>query len=89
MNENVIVTDKKKIEEIRKALKSPDKGFANIKPAAPDKLPENAKKYGLVLTSLNQYAIIPLSPHERLTSFLHSYKESKAPDEMPRVLSFS
>ena len=44
MNENVIVTDKKKIEEIRTALQSPDKDFANIKPAAPDKLPENAKK---------------------------------------------
>ena len=43
MNENVIVTDKKKIEEIRKALQLPDKDFANIKPAAPDKLPENAK----------------------------------------------
>ena len=44
MNENVIITDKKKIEEIRKALQSPDKGFVNIKPAEPDKLPENAKK---------------------------------------------
>lgn len=44
MNENVIVTDKKKIEEIRKALQSPDKGFAEIKPAERDKLPENAKK---------------------------------------------
>ena len=44
MNENVIITDKKTIEEIRKALQSPDKGFVNIKPAAPDKLPENAKK---------------------------------------------
>ena len=44
MNENVIVTDKKKIEEIRTALQSPDKDFANIKPAERDKLPENAKK---------------------------------------------
>lgn len=44
MDENVVITDKKKIEEIRKALQSPDKGFANIKPAEPDKLPENAKK---------------------------------------------
>ena len=44
MNENVIVTDKKKIEEIRAALQSPDKDFANIKPAERDKLPENAKK---------------------------------------------
>ena len=44
MNENVIVTDKKKIEEIRAALQSSDKDFANIKTAAPDKLPENAKK---------------------------------------------
>ena len=56
MNENVIVTDKKKIaeilqalqstesliEEIRKALKTT--GNFDIKPAAPDKLPENAKK---------------------------------------------
>ena len=89
MNENLVITDKKKIEEIRKALQSPDKDFANIKPAAPDKLPENAKKYGLVLTSLNYCDIITLSPHERLTSFLHSDLESKAPDEMPRVLSFS
>ena len=44
MNENVVITDKKKIEEIRAALQSPDKDFANIKPAEPDKLPENAKK---------------------------------------------
>lgn len=45
MNENVVITDKKKIEEIRKALQSPapDKDFANIKPAERDKLPENAK----------------------------------------------
>lgn len=51
--------------------------------------PKTQKKYGLVLTSLNYYAIILLSPHERLTSFLHSDLESKAPDEMPRVLSFN
>lgn len=89
MNDNVIITDKKKIEEIRTALQSPDKHFAEIKPAEPDKLPENAKKYGLVLTSLNYYVIIPLSPHERLTSFLHSDLERQAPDEMPRVLSFN
>lgn len=46
MNENVVVTDKRKIEEIRAALQSPapDKDFANIKPAERDKLPENAKK---------------------------------------------
>lgn len=46
MDENVVITDKKKIEEIRKALQSPapDKDFANIKPAERDKLPENAKK---------------------------------------------
>lgn len=44
MNENVIVTDKKKIEEIRAALQSPDKHFAEIKPAERDKLPKNAKK---------------------------------------------
>lgn len=56
MNENVVITDKKKIEEIKEALKTT--GHFDIKPAEPDKLPENAKKYGLVLTSLNQYAII-------------------------------
>lgn len=44
MDENVVITDKKKIEEIRAALQSPDKDFTNIEPAAPDKLPENAKK---------------------------------------------
>ena len=44
MNENIIITDKKKIEEIRTALQSPDKDFANIKPAEHYKLPENAKK---------------------------------------------
>ena len=42
MNENVIVTDKKKIEEIKEALKTT--GHFDIKPAEPDKLPENAKK---------------------------------------------
>lgn len=44
MNENVIITDKKKIEEIRKALQSTESSFEHIKPAEPDKLPENAKK---------------------------------------------
>ena len=44
MNENIVITDKKKIEEIRTALQSPDKDFVNIKPAERDKLPENAKK---------------------------------------------
>jgi hypothetical protein len=44
MNENVIITDKKKIEEIRKALQSAEHSIAHIKSAAPDKLPENAKK---------------------------------------------
>ena len=44
MNENVIVTDKKKIEEIRMALQSAEHSIAHIKPAEPDKLPENAKK---------------------------------------------
>ena len=42
MNENVIVTDKQKIEEIKEALKTT--GNFDIKPAEPDKLPENAKK---------------------------------------------
>ena len=89
MNENVVITDKNKIEEIRKALQSPDKDFANIKPAERDKLPENAKKIWFGMTKTKHYAIITLSPHERLTSFLHSDLESKAPDEMPRVLSFN
>ena len=44
MNEHVLVTATKKLEVIRTALQSPDKGFANIKPAERDKLPENAKK---------------------------------------------
>lgn len=44
MNENVIITDKKKIEEIRTALQSAEHSIAHIKSAAPDKLPENAKK---------------------------------------------
>lgn len=87
MNENVVITDKKKIAEIKEALKTT--GHFDIKPAERDKLPENAKKYGLVLTSLKHYAIITLSPHERLTSFLHSDLERQAPDEMPRVLSFN
>lgn len=42
MNENVVITDKKKIAEIKAALKTT--GHFDIKPAAPDKLPENAKK---------------------------------------------
>ena len=42
MNENVIITDKKKIAEIKEALKTT--GNFDIKPAEPDKLPENAKK---------------------------------------------
>ena len=41
--------------------------------------PKTQKKCGLVLTSLNYYAIIPLSPHERLTSFLHSDWKAKPP----------
>lgn len=77
MNENVVITDKKKIEEIKEALKTT--GHFDIKPAEPDKLPENAKKCGLVLTSLNQYAIIPLSPHERLTSFYTPIWKAKPP----------
>ena len=42
--ENVVVTDKKKIEEIIQALQSTESSIEHIKPAAPDKLPENAKK---------------------------------------------
>jgi hypothetical protein len=43
MNENVIVTDKKKIEEIKQALQSTESSFEEIKSAERDKLPENAK----------------------------------------------
>lgn len=43
MNENVIVTDEKKITEIIEALQTTTGNF-DIQPAAPDKLPENAKK---------------------------------------------
>ena len=42
MNENLIITDAKKIAEIIEALQTT--GHFDIKPAAPDKLPENAKK---------------------------------------------
>ncbi len=39
----VIVTDPKKIKEIKEALKSPsENSFANVQAAEPDKLPENA-----------------------------------------------
>lgn len=87
MDENVVITDKKKIEEIKEALKTT--GILTSSPPRLINYLKTQKKYGLVLTKTKHYAIIPLSPHERLTSFLHSYKESKAPDEMPRVLSFS
>lgn len=40
----VVVTDEKKIKEIKKALLSRESSIADIKPSAPDKLPENAKK---------------------------------------------
>ena len=89
MNENVIVTDKKKIEEIRKALQSPDKDFANIKPAERDKLPENAKKiwFGIDKPHNPWYNTIVAT---RTTDIIFTLLlESKAPDEMPRVLSFS
>ena len=42
--ENVVVTDKRKIEEIKQALQSTESSFDDIKPAERDKLPENAKK---------------------------------------------
>lgn len=78
MNENVVITDKKKIEEIRKALKTT--GHFDIKPAEPDKLPENAKKCGLVLTKPKHYAIIPLSPANNETDIiLHSDWQAKPP----------
>ena len=42
----VVVTDEKKIKEIREALRSGERSieWENVKPAAPDKLPENAQK---------------------------------------------
>ena len=42
--ENVVVTDKRKIEEIKQALQSTESSFEHIKSAERDKLPENAKK---------------------------------------------
>ena len=89
MDENVIITDKKKIEEIRTALQSPDKGFANIKPAERDKLPENAKKIWFGIDkpqSLCYNTIVDTRTTDIIFTLL---LESKAPDEMPRVLSFS
>ena len=44
MNENVIVTDKKKIEEIREALQSAEHSTAHIKPAERVKLQKKKKK---------------------------------------------
>lgn len=44
MNENVVITDKKKIEEILQALQSTESSIEHIKPSERDKLPENAKK---------------------------------------------
>lgn len=40
----VVVTDEKKIKEIKSALRSGESSFADVKPTAPDKLPENAQK---------------------------------------------
>lgn len=40
----VVVTDEKKIKEIKSALLSGESSIADIKPATPDKLPENAQK---------------------------------------------
>ena len=40
----VVVTDEKKIKEIKRALLSGESSIADIKPAAPDKLPKNAKE---------------------------------------------
>lgn len=44
--EAVVVTDEKKIKEIREALRSGKSSieWENVKPAAPDKLPKNAKE---------------------------------------------
>ena len=39
-----VVTGEKKIKEIKRALLSRESSIADIKPAAPDKLPENAQK---------------------------------------------
>ena len=75
MNENVIITDKKKIEEIRAALQSPDKHFAEIKPAERDKLPENAKKVWFGIDKPNKPWYNKIVAKRRMTSFLYSYKE--------------
>lgn len=40
----VVVTDEKKIKEIKRALLSRESSISSVKPAAPDKLPENAQK---------------------------------------------
>lgn len=40
----VIVTDPKKIKEIKEALKSSKSSFTDVKAAEKDKLPENAKE---------------------------------------------
>lgn len=40
----LIVTDKRKIKEIKEALKSSKGSFTNVKAAKPDKLPKNAKE---------------------------------------------
>ena len=40
----VVVTDEKKIKEIKRALLSRESSIAEIKPAAPDTLPKNAQK---------------------------------------------
>lgn len=44
--EAVVVTDEKKIKEIREALRSGKSSieWENVKPAAPDNLPKNAKE---------------------------------------------
>lgn len=42
--EAVVVTDEKKIKEIKEALKSTKSSFTNVKAAKPDKLPKNAKE---------------------------------------------
>lgn len=40
----VVVTDEKKINKIKSALRSAESSISSVKPAAPDKLPENAQK---------------------------------------------
>ena len=63
--ENVVVTDKRKIEEIKQALQSTESSFEHIKPAEPDKLPENAK----VLFNGDNYGYVHIEKDDSIISF--------------------